>query len=137
MTRLCRLLLLMTIAVSATAAEPPGAVAARDLLALQRDAWNRADIEAFMQGYWRSDELRFAGGDSYRSGWQATIDRYRRTYPDAAAMGHLDFDLVEVRQLSDAAVYVFGKWSLKRANDAPDQVPHGLFTLIVEKKDGA
>ncbi len=133
MKRLLPFLALLILAVSAYAAEPPSVVATRNLLAVQRDAWNRADIDGFMQGYWHSEDLRFAGGDSFRSGWQETIDRYRKTYPDAAAMGELDFDLVEVRELSPEAVFVFGKWALKRAQDAP----HGLFTLLVERKDGA
>ena len=34
-------------------------------------------------------------------------------------------------------VYVFGKWNLTRANEAKDKAPHGLFTLIVERKNGA
>ena len=136
MKRFVSFLAVCLITASAPAAEPASVVAARDLLAFQRDAWNRADIDAFMQGYWRSDDLRFAGGDSYRTGWQATIERYRKTYPDAAAMGRLDFDLVEVRELAPDAVYVFGKWALERKQDAPGRAPHGLFTLIVERKDG-
>jgi uncharacterized protein (TIGR02246 family) len=124
------------MAASAPAAEPASISAARDLLAFQRDAWNRADIDAFMDGYWRSDDLRFAGGDTYVTGWQAAIDRYRKAYPDAASMGRLDFDLVEVRELSPDAVYVFGRWALERAQDKPGRAPHGVFTLIVERKDG-
>ena len=89
-----------------------------------------------MQGYARSDAIRFAGGDRFNYGWQATLDSYRKGYPDAAAMGKLDFDLVEVRELSPAVVYVFGKWRLTRANEAADKAPHGLFTLIVEKTNG-
>lgn len=118
-------------------AEATPADAARSLLATQRDAWNRADIDAFMQDYWHSEQLRFAGGDTVRTGWQETIDRYRKTYPDPSAMGKLDFDLVEVRELTPTVVYVFGKWKLTRGGDAPDRMPHGLFTLIVEQKDGA
>ena len=136
MKRLLSFILLSLVAVCACAAEPASVIAARNLLEVQRNAWNRADIDGFMQGYWRSPDLRFAGGDAYRNGWQETIDRYRKTYPDAAAMGHLDFDLVEVRELSPVAVFVFGKWSLRRDQDAPGKAPHGLFTLLVEQKDG-
>ena len=136
MKRFLSLILLSLVAVSACAAEPASVIAARRLLEVQRDAWNRADIDGFMRGYWRSPDLRFAGGDAYRNGWQETIDRYRKSYPDAAAMGRLDFDLVEVRELSPEAVFVFGKWALQRDQDAPGHAPHGLFTLLVERKDG-
>lgn len=132
---------LMLFALSTSAAlvdvNTPATTAARDVLAVQRDAWNRGDLEAFMQGYWKSDEIRFAGGDSFRYGWQATLKSYQKGYPDAAAMGKLDFDLLEVRELNPDVVYVFGKWKLTRANEAPEKAPHGLFTLIVERKDGA
>ena len=134
MTRLLRIAAFVcAAALSAAASAGEGADAARTLLSFQRDAWNRADLDGFMQGYWRSDDLRFAGGDSFRNGWQATLDRYRKVYPDAAAMGRLDFDVVEARELAPDVVYLFGKWSLALA-DRPG--PHGVFTLIVERKDG-
>ena len=110
--------------------------AVRALLATQQADWNRADIDAFMRGYWNDPSIRFAGGDGFRYGWQATIDRYRRTYPNAAAMGRLDFDLLEVRELSTSVVYVFGQWRLTRSIESDSNAPHGLFTLIVEMKDG-
>ena len=136
MARLFAFVLFCLFAQSAAAAESAATTAARNVLAVQKDAWNRGDIDAFMQGYARSDAIRFAGGDRFNYGWQATLDSYRKGYPDAAAMGKLDFELVEVRELSPVVVYVFGKWRLTRANEAADKAPHGLFTLIVEKTDG-
>lgn len=119
------------------ATETAATAAVRKMLAVQDEAWNRGDIEGFMQHYWKSDSIRFAGGDSYRHGWQATLDSYKKGYPDPDAMGKLSFDLLEVREMSPDVVYVFGKWKLTRVNEAADKAPHGLFTLIVERKDGA
>ena len=131
---------LCLLARTTSAADAPVDTAAtnavREVLATQQADWNRADIDAFMRGYWNAPSIRFAGGDSFRYGWQATIDRYRQSYPDAAAMGKLDFDLLEVRELSASVVYVFGQWRLTRTTDAAGAGPHGLFTLIVENKDG-
>lgn len=110
--------------------------AVRAALVAQQADWNRGDLEGFMRGYANDESTRFAGGDSFRNGWQATLDGYRRSYPDAAAMGQLDFDLVEVRELSASVVYAFGRWRLTRANEPPDKAPHGLFTLIFEQRDG-
>ncbi len=42
-----------------------------------------------------------------------------------------------MRELSPNAVYVFGRWNLTRADEAEDKAPHGLFMLIVERKDGS
>ena len=137
MARLFAFVLVCLFAQGAAAAESAAEAAARNVLAVQKDAWNRGDIDAFMQGYARSDAIRFASGDRFNYGWQATLDSYRKGYPDAKAMGKLDFDLVEVRELSPVVVYVFGKWRLTRADEAADKAPHGLFTLIVEKTNGA
>jgi len=95
----------------------------------QQEAWNRGDIEGFMDGYWRSDSLRFASGGSVQEGWQATLDRYHRTYPDRAAMGKLTFTLYSVEILSADDAFVFGRYELERAHDRPT----GLFTLLFRR----
>ncbi len=104
--------------------------AIRTVLQQQVDAWNAGDVEAFMDGYARTDSLRFASGGSVLTGWQATLDRYRRSYPDRAAMGTLSFDLREVRALAPRWALVFGAWQLDRAEDRPS----GLFTLLFERR---
>jgi ketosteroid isomerase-like protein len=101
----------------------------RSLLSAQQAAWNRGDLEAFMQGYARTDTLRFASGGSVRTGWQTTLDNYREGYPDRAAMGRLAFSDLDVEVMSPAWAMVFGRWQLQRENDAPG----GLFTLIVHR----
>ena len=103
--------------------------AIRAVLAAQSAAWNRGDLDGFMQGYWKSDELRFASSGTITHGWQTTLDRYRKHYPDRATMGTLTFTLHEVRLLAPDAAVVFGKWELARAQDKP----WGLFTLILRK----
>jgi uncharacterized protein (TIGR02246 family) len=137
MTRLNLCALLFLVALPASAAETSATAAVRDVLAAQRAAWNRGDIVGFMRGYWQSEDVRFAGGDGFTYGWQATLQGYRKRYPDSAAMGSLDFDPVEVREIGPKVVYVFGKWHLTRVNEAADKAPHGLFTLIVERKGSA
>jgi len=100
------------------------------VLQQQVEAWNRGDVEAFMDGYVATDSLRFASGGTVFTGWQATLDRYHRTYPDRAAMGRLTFDLYEVRMLSPRWAFVFGAYRLERAEDQPS----GFFTLLFEKR---
>lgn len=100
---------------------------------MQMAAWNAGDIEAFMEGYWKSDALRFASGGDIVTGWRATIERYRRAYPDRAAMGRLSFDIYEVDVVSDRDAFVFGRFTLDREHDRPT----GLFTLRFRKFDDA
>ena len=100
------------------------------LLDAQVEAWNRGDVEGYMAGYWESAELRFASGGEVTHGWQETLERYRRRYPDRAAMGRLSFADLDVRPLGPRWAAVHGRWLLEREQDAPD----GLFTLLVERR---
>ena len=109
----------------------PGAAdsAIRAVLTYQQAAWNRGDIDTFMKGYWNSPELSFAGSNGVTRGWEPVMARYRKNYPDAAAMGHLDFSEIEIRMLGNDAALVLGRWHLKRANDEPG----GVFTLVFQR----
>ena len=100
----------------------------------QVDAWNRGDLEGFMAGYWNSDKLTFYSGGDVTSGWQATLDRYRKRYQaEGKAMGKLTFSDIDVSVLNTDAAFVRGKWKL----DLPDKTtPEGLYTLIVRRMDG-
>lgn len=100
--------------------------AIRAVLTRQAAAWNRGDIDAFMQDYWKSEQLRFASGGTVTHGWQATIDRYKTRYGDRAAMGTLTFDGLDVDVLAPDAAIVHGQWALARAGDRPS----GLYTLV-------
>ena len=98
----------------------------------QSAAWNRGDIEGFMQGYWNSDTLVFVSSRVTR-GWRQTLENYKRSYPSKEAMGTLTFSELEVAVLSKDAAVVLGSWSLQRAKDNPK----GKFTLIFRKfKEG-
>jgi ketosteroid isomerase-like protein len=100
-----------------------------DTLGRQSAAWNHGDIDGFMQGYWNSEQLRFASGDSVTYGWAAAEQRYRKHYPDRAAMGVLEFSDLDVELLAPDAAVVFGHWALRRGHDQP----HGLFTLVMRR----
>jgi uncharacterized protein (TIGR02246 family) len=113
-------------------ARDPGAEAqaVREVLALQRAAWNRGDLDAFLEGYWKSDSLTFYSGGEVFRGWQATRDRYVRRYQsEGREMGTLEFDLYDVAVLGPEAAAVRGAWRLQRRTDAP----HGLFTLLLRR----
>ena len=109
---------------------------ARDITAVlntQADAWNRGDIEGFMRGYWKSEKLVFASGDSVTHGWQSTLERYKKRYDSREKMGTLKFSNLEINVISKDAAVVLGSWSLTRTSDNPK----GKFTLIFRKfKEG-
>ena len=106
------------------------AAAVRSVLAAQEAAWNRGDLDAFLEAYWRSDSLTFYSGGDVNHGWDATRDRYVRRYQsEGREMGALDFDLHHVDVLDPGNAVVRGAWRLKRKADAP----HGLFTLLLRR----
>jgi ketosteroid isomerase-like protein len=123
----------LALCARAEAATPADPAPASDpiLLVLQTQvaAWNRGDIDAFMQTYAPVDDLRFASGGNVTYGWKPTLERYKQRYPDRAAMGTLAFSELTVTGLSPDAALVFGHWQLTRAHDAP----HGLFTLLLRR----
>ncbi len=104
--------------------------AIRAVLDAQAAAWNRGDVEGYMDGYDRSPNAEFVGGDSITRGWQEVLDRYKKKYDTRQKMGVLTFSDLEITMLSKDAAIVLGRWRLKRANDEP----HGTFTLLFRKK---
>ena len=115
-----------------SAAESKDARDIRALLDRQVAAWNRSDLEGFMSGYWHSEQLTFYSGATKTSGWQATIDRYRRKYQgEGREMGTLVFSEQQLEMLGPRSALVRGRWRLKTsANESG-----GLFTLIFRKID--
>jgi len=99
------------------------------VLRTQQDAWNRGDVEAFLQGYWHSPELTFSGSGGTARGWDGVMARYHKSYPDRASMGRLAFSQLEFRQLGPKACLVLGSWHLTRAGGDVG----GVFTLIFQQ----
>ncbi len=129
MKRIFAMLALMSLLAAAAVAQSRDEVAIRKVIADQTAAWNRGDIDAFMDGYWRSEQLEFVGRDNVTRGWQATLDRYKKNYNTREKMGTLTFSDVEFTRLSRDAAFVVLTWSLGTARDSP----HGKSTLLFRK----
>jgi len=126
--------LLLLMPILAIAAEPPNQdtkSAVEQVLRAQQEAWNRHDLEAFMDGYWNSPELTFFSGVQETSGWQGALERYRKTYQsEGKEMGTLNFSSLRVEPLGNDAAFVRGAWRLTMSEG---KTPHGLFTLVFRK----
>ena len=100
------------------------------VLQQQQAAWNRHDLEAFMSGYWNSPELTFFS-TKRTSGWQATLERYRKTYQgEGREMGKLEFSDLKIEPLAPNAAFVRGSWKLTLSDG---KTPHGWFTLVFRR----
>ena len=101
----------------------------RAVIDAQRDAWNRGDIEGYMDGYARSETTVFVSGDNVTHGWQTVLERYKKGYDSREKMGTLTFSDLEITPVGTDAAIVLGRWHLQRAKDEP----HGRFTLVFKK----
>ena len=113
-------------------AQSKDAMAIRNAMNEQLAAWNAGDIDRFMGTYWSDDSLMFIGKSGVTYGWQKTLENYKKGYPDTAAMGKLDFTILQVKRLSDIYFFVVGKWHLARSIGDVG----GAFTLLFRKVKG-
>jgi beta-aspartyl-peptidase (threonine type) len=95
-------------------------------------AWNRGDLEAFMKGYWRSDDVTFFSGGDVRHGWQELLDRYRKRYQaEGKEMGTLRFEDRQIDATGPKSAAVRGRWELTYKDGKKDG---GLYTLLFRKE---
>lgn len=99
------------------------------VMAAQEEAWNRGDIDAFMEYYWKSPNLQFIGSKGPTYGWENTLKRYKSTYSSRELMGKLQFDILNIDRRSSDVITVVGKFTLIRQSDQPT----GHFLLVFQK----
>jgi ketosteroid isomerase-like protein len=93
---------------------------------------NKANIEAFMAGYWQSDSLMFIGKAGITYGYHNTLGNYKKNYGDTAQMGKLFFDILQIKKIAADYYFVVGKWFLKRSVGNVG----GHYTLLFKKIKG-
>ena len=106
--------------------------AIRQVMLEQQNAWSNNDLEGFMQGYWKSDSLKFYGQAGLTKGWQQTLDNYKKSYPSSAHSGELFFELVDISPITKHAYWVMGRYNLKRSLGDT----RGSFIVIFKKIEG-
>lgn len=100
-------------------------------LAAQAEAWNREDLDGFMDKYTRSDQLVFTSGGKVRRGWQATYDAFSTKYATApGTMGQLQFEVLQVDPAGADGCVVLGRWTLTSGAHPAT----GLFSVVLERQ---
>ena len=103
-----------------------------NMMLQQAKDWSNGDIEDFMEGYIKSDDLIFVGSKGITYGWKQTLENYKKGYPTKEHMGVLTFNLLEFDQLAKNVFLVIGEYHLKRTvGDA-----NGMFSIILKHIDG-
>ena len=115
----------------------PDEAAIRAAITAQTEAWNRADIPAFMQAYEDSPDTTFIGL-TLRKGFAPISERYRQSYTNREQMGTLTFKELDIRLLpctcgkTEFAV-VTGKFHLDRTTHGDAAKDDGIFSLLWRK----
>lgn len=128
-TRAFRPLILFLAASFAFAGSREQAI--RRVLADQAQAWNRGDIDAFMNGYDNSPNTLFIGRTVQR-GYDAVRRRYHEQYPTSEKMGKLSFSVVSVVLLCADYASVTGLFHLSRVPEAGGN-GSGVFSLLFRR----
>jgi beta-aspartyl-peptidase (threonine type) len=105
----------------------------------QTAAWNRGDLDGFMDGYWHDQRLTFTSGDEVEQGWEKTRDNYLKRYwapgTRPSDRGKLAFEKLQIEDLSPTAAIVRGRFVLTK-NPGRESAT-GRFTLVFRKfEDG-
>ncbi|WP_400076410.1 YybH family protein [Winogradskyella sp. R77965] len=98
----------------------------------QETAWKNHDLEGFMQGYWKSDSLKFYGSNGLTKGWENTLANYKKGYPTKAESGKLNFVINDISKIEGDNYWVMGEYHLKRQVGDAD----GVFIIIFKKING-
>lgn len=110
------------------------------VLRRQTDAWNGGDLEAFCSVY--DEDATFVSPSGVARGRAAVLDRYRKRYPDHAAMGTLRLDVLHARTAVDpgttgeparpTGVTIVARWHLTY----PEKPEASGLTLLVLRPRG-
>lgn len=102
------------------------------VMKMQEAAWSKNDLEGFMQGYWRSDSLKFFGSGGLTHGWEATLANYKKRYPSPDYSGTLSFKIKAITNMGQDVYYVMGEYYLSR----PVGNANGTFLILFKKIEG-
>lgn len=103
-----------------------------EIMNKQEKAWSNHDLEGFMEGYWKSDSLKFYGSSGLTYGWQKTLDNYKKGYPTPAHSGKLRFKVNDISKIDEASYFVMGEYHLTREVGNAN----GVFMIIFKKING-
>lgn len=125
-------LICVLVSCNQVSSETEDKTAIKKIMNDQQVAWSKHDLEGFMQGYWKSDSLKFYGSRGITYGWQNTLDNYKKGYPTKAESGTLKFVINDISKIETASYWVMGEYHLTR--DIGDA--KGTFIIIFKKIDG-
>jgi uncharacterized protein (TIGR02246 family) len=64
------------------------------------DAWNRHDLDGYLEGFWHSDSLVVVVEGETVRGWDLLSRAYHEGYPNTSEMGTVTLDRAQVQMLA-------------------------------------
>ena len=137
MRRLLAVALVVLGSAVALAQANKAEAAIRAAIQTQVEAWNRADIPAFMEIYEHSPDTTFIGANIGK-GYEKILERYQKNYSTREQMGTLTFNDLEVRMLPGSCgkaefAVVTGRFHLERTQKGEAKKDDGIFSLVWRK----
>jgi uncharacterized protein (TIGR02246 family) len=121
--------LVMLACRQAAAGDPQTEIAA--MLTRSATAWNRGDLQGFMNDYLNDSTVSFMSRGHVQYGWQPVFDNYQRNYfAPGKSRDSLTFEELRVRSLAPDAAFATARFKLTRGDST---VASGPFTLVLRK----
>jgi ketosteroid isomerase-like protein len=103
------------------------------VLLKQEAAWDRGDIDGFLEGYKDSPDTLFINNLIQR-GFAGMKADYHRNYPTRETMGQLTFSELEVHPIDDKVAVCIGKYKIERSKKNGGNA-ESLFSMVFEKTE--
>jgi uncharacterized protein (TIGR02246 family) len=110
------------------------AAAIEEIINQQARAWNRGNLEQFVNPY--ADRCTLVGTQISEVTRAQFLAHYQTKYPSPGAMGQLTFSALAVNPLDERVAIVTGHWHLDRSAASGGSVS-GVFSLVFELRNGA
>ncbi|HXM03003.1 MAG TPA: SgcJ/EcaC family oxidoreductase [Chthoniobacterales bacterium] len=93
------------------------------------DAWNRHDIDAYLDGFLHSDDVVVVVEGETVRGWDLLSRAYHSGYPNPQEMGTLTVDRVQVQMLAPDLGFVLSSYTIS----FPKKKEFGTDTIVMKK----
>lgn len=93
------------------------------------DAWNRHDLDSYLDGFLQSDDVVVVVEGETIRGWDLLSKAYHGGYPDPKEMGTVTIDRIQVQMLAPDLGFVLASYTIS----FPKKKQFGTDTVIMKK----
>jgi hypothetical protein len=94
------------------------------------DCWNKKDLDGYMEGFWKSDDLLAVIESEVHWGWADLYASFKRGYPDRDQMGKMDLQRLQIRSSTPDTAVALCWWRILPPRGSP---AYATDTLLLQK----